>query len=209
LEGSLFVKATERPKLPVVGLIGPTNLDRISRASGIPVSLYEACAKGAAALVARQGAILALVPDRGVALHGAHSYHAEKGPWMIGLIPDGGPSDSVATANCRLNARLCDEVLDGFTWHHQHATLCQLSNLMVCIGLSCGTLTEIAWTKWLKGPRVLAFRSTFASIPAEMLAETDIVMIDDLAEMEERLALELGKPAPAGGPGQDTATRAP
>jgi hypothetical protein len=178
-------------------LIGPTNLERISAASGVLVALYEECARGAAAAVARSRGILALVPDRGIALVGAQAYRAEQGTWMIGLIPDGGPSDSVATANCRRNAGLCDEILDGFTWHHQHATLCALSQVLVCVGLSCGTLTEIAWTKWLKGPRVLAIRRTFESIPKEVLAETDVVLIEDLAELEERLALELARVNPA------------
>src|SRR5580700_8726631 len=105
-----MIKAAGRPDLPVVGLIGPTNLERISSASGVPVAVYEAFARGAAALVARRRLNLALVPDRGVALLGAHAYKAEKGAWIIGLVPDGGPSDSVASSNCRRNAALCDEV---------------------------------------------------------------------------------------------------
>ena len=187
-----MAKIQKRPDLAVVALIGPTNLARISLASGLPVSTYEDCASGAGAAVARNNAILAVVPDRGVALVGARAYRAEKGAWLIGLVPDGGPSDSVATSNCRLNAAGCDEVLDGFTWHHQHATLCQLSDVMICVGLSCGTLTEIAWTKWLRGPRVLALRKTFESIPREILAETDVQMIDDLAELDGALRRELG-----------------
>jgi hypothetical protein len=186
-------KARGRPDLAVVALIGPTNLGRITLASGLPVSLYEDCASRVGAAVARRNAILAVVPDRGVALAGFRAYLAEKGKWLIGLLPDGGPSDSVATANCRRNAAVCDEVIGGFTWHHQHATLCQLADLMVCVGLSCGTLVEIAWTKWVGGPRVIALSQTFSAIPQEILAETDVVMIDGLAQLDEALDRELDR----------------
>jgi predicted Rossmann-fold nucleotide-binding protein len=180
-----------RPDLAVVGLIGPTNLVRIARASGVPAELYQECAFEAGAAIARHNAILAVVPDRGVALDGFRGYTGAHGPWSIGLVPDGGPSDSVATSNCRRGGEECDEIIDGFTWHHQHAALCQLSDLMICVGLSCGTIAEIAWTKWVGGPRVLALRQTFTAIPQEILAETDVIMIDDLGSLDDALRREL------------------
>jgi len=108
-----------------------------------------------------------------------------------GLIPAGGPSDAVATRNCVENAAACNEIIDGFTWHHQHAALCELCDLIVCIGLSCGTLAEIAWTKWVRGPRVLALRATMTAIPIEILAETDVVLIDGLDELDAAIGCEL------------------
>ena len=106
-------------------------------------------------------------------------------------MPAGGPSDSEATPNCLANAAACDEIVEGITWHHQHAALCELADLMVCIGLSCGTLAEIAWTKWVRGPRVLALRQTFTAIPTEILAETDILLIDGIDELNAALGRDL------------------
>jgi predicted Rossmann-fold nucleotide-binding protein len=167
----------ERPELPIVGLIGPTNLVRISAASGIPQRIYEDAAAEAGRYIAEAGAAIALVPDRGIALHGLAGYRAAAGPWVIGLLPEGGPSDAEATSNCVGNVADCHEVMRGFTWHHQHANLCLLSDLFVCVGLSCGTLAEIVWTKWTKRPRVLAVGGTFTTIPVEILAETDVVAV--------------------------------
>lgn len=181
----------KRPNLPIIGLIGPTNLRRIAQGSGIPERSYRDVAHEAGAAIARRGAILAVVPDRGIAMAGLRGYLAAQGRWTIGLVPHGGPSDAVATPNCLENAAACDEVLDGFTWHHQHAALCELTDLLICVGLSCGTLTEIAWTKWVRGPRVLAMRSTFTAIPAEILAETDVVLLDQVDELEAAVAREL------------------
>lgn len=185
------MKKRKRPDLPVIGLIGPTNIRRISQASGRPEQLYRDSALRAGELIAKHQAIMAMVPDRGIAMSGLRGYTSAQGAWTIGLVPEGGPSDSVATPNCVENAAACDEVIDGFTWHHQHAAICQLSDLLVCIGLSCGTLTEIAWTKWVRGPRVLALAETFTAIPVEILAETDVVLIDSLDALDAAIGREL------------------
>lgn len=185
------MKTRRRPNLPVIGIIGPTNLRRIAAASGIPERRYRDGALAAGAVIARRGAILAMVPDRGIAMSGLQGYSSAKGKWTIGLVPEGGPSDAAATTNCLENAAVCDEIIGGFTWHHQHAALCELSDLMVCVGLSCGTITEIAWTKWVRKPRVLALRETFSAIPVEILAETDVVLIDSIDDLDAAVGLEL------------------
>jgi predicted Rossmann-fold nucleotide-binding protein len=185
------LKIQKRPNLPVVGLIGPTNLRRISQASRIPERRYRDSALEVGSIIARNRAILALVPDRGIAMSGLQGYCAAKGSWTIGLVPSGGPSDSVATPNCLENAAACDEVLSGFTWHHQHAAICELSDLLICVGLSCGTIAEIAWTKWVRKPRILALRNTFTVIPEEILAETDVILIDDMTNLDAAVSEEL------------------
>lgn len=177
-----------RPRAPIVGLIGPTNLARISSASGIPEAHYGTTAYAAGQQIAKAGAALAVVPDRGVALLGLQGYRDSQGPWAVGLVPSGGPSESVATNNCLTNALQCDEVVGGFTWHHQHARMCELSDLMVCVGLSCGTLAEIAWTKWVQGPRILAMRNTLTALPKEILAETNITFVESLDDLTEQMS---------------------
>ena len=178
----------KRPHQPVIGLIGPTNLQRISQASGIPEERYCDAAYGAGRVIARMGAILTIVPDRGVAVSGMRGYQEARGLWTVGLVPSGGPSDAVATPNCLENSVNCDEVIGGFTWHHQHAFICEFSNLLICIGLSCGTIAEIAWTKWVKGPKVLVMRQTLTAIPKEILAEIDVDFVDTIAELETKVA---------------------
>ncbi|NEK19007.1 hypothetical protein [Rhizobium leguminosarum] len=177
-----------RPPAPVVGLIGPTNLAKMSNFSGITEQIYEDHAYHTGKLVADHGATIALVPDRGVALAGLNGYRDAGGEWIIGLVPSGGPSDAVATPNCLDNALICNEVLSDFTWHHQHALICELSDLLVCVGLSCGTIAEIAWTKWVKGPKILALANTMTSVPPEILADVDMEFVSSLASLESRLA---------------------
>jgi predicted Rossmann-fold nucleotide-binding protein len=181
-----------QPVRPIVGLIGPTNLPRISRASGIPEAHYRDTAYGVGRVIAHSGSALVVVPDRGVALLGMQGYREAEGPWIVGLTPSGGPSESVATANCSNHASECNEIVSGFTWHHQHARICEMCNLLVCVGLSCGTLAEIAWTKWVGGPRILAMRNTLTALPKEILAETNITFVESFEDLAERMSGMLG-----------------
>ena len=64
-------------------------------------------------------------------------------------------------------------------------------DLMICVGLSCGTITEIAWTKWVRKPRVLALRETFSAIPVEILAETDVILIERIEDLDAAVGREL------------------
>jgi predicted Rossmann-fold nucleotide-binding protein len=180
---------------PLVGLIGPTNLKRISTASGIPEVHYRDTAFAVGRVIAQSGAALAVVPDRGVALFGMQGYRDAEGPWIVGLTPSGGPSESVATVNCLSNATGCNEIVSGFTWHHQHARICEMCALLVCVGLSCGTLAEIAWTKWVGGPRILAMRDTLTALPKEILAETDITFAESFEDLAEKMSGMLAEPA--------------
>jgi predicted Rossmann-fold nucleotide-binding protein len=176
------------PLRPIVGLIGPTNLQRISAASGISEMHYRDSAYAIGRVIAQSGAALAVVPDRGVALLGMQGYRDAQGPWIIGLTPSGGPSESVATGNCLSNASQCNEIVSGFTWHHQHARICEMCVLLICVGLSCGTLAEIAWTKWVGGPRILAMRNTLTVLPKEILAETNIAFAESCEDLAEQMS---------------------
>jgi hypothetical protein len=66
------------------------------------------------------------------------------------------------------------------TWTGQHERICQLSDVLLCIGLSCGTLSEIAWTKWVGNTPVVVLRSLVSGIPPEMAAETELLWVEDL-----------------------------
>ena len=45
------------------------------------------------------------------------------------------------------------EILRGFTWYYQHANLCLLSDLFVCVGLLAVRWREIVWTNGDQLPR--------------------------------------------------------
>ena len=170
-----------------VAVIGPTNLPRIARASGSPLTRYRRCAQAVGRLLARLDFDLVVVPDRGVAILALEAYRSAGGRNVIGLIPSGGDSDAGATENCLARVHVCDQIITGLTWQEQHAAICHVSDCMVGVGLSCGTLAEIAWTKWVRGPEVLLLRSTVTGLPAELLAEARVRFVRNFRELRDAL----------------------
>jgi len=51
---------------------------------------------------------------------------------------------------------------------------------LLCIGLSCGTIAEVAWTKWVGNTPVVVIKSLVSGIPPEVEVETDLHWVEDL-----------------------------
>jgi predicted Rossmann-fold nucleotide-binding protein len=163
-----------------IGIVGPTNIDVTARAAGVdPATVVEA-ARAAGENLAQRGYEMVVVPDRGVALLAAQTYRRAGGHRLIGVIPHGGTSAQAATSCCEAHRDLCHETVEDLTWTGQHERICQLSDVLLCIGLSCGTLSEIAWTKWVGGPPVVIVKCLLSGIPPEMEAETHLHWADSL-----------------------------
>jgi hypothetical protein len=65
--------------------------------------------------------------------------------------------------------------------------------VLLCIGLSCGTISEIAWTKWVGNTPVVIIEPLVSGIPPEIGAETNLHCVqglDGFYEVVERLAQE-------------------
>jgi predicted Rossmann-fold nucleotide-binding protein len=170
-----------------VGIIGPTDIDVTSRAAGLDPVLCERTAVRAGEGLAQRGDTVVLVPDRGVALLAAQAYRAGGGPHLIGIMPHGGTSAQAATTCCENHRYLCHETVEDLSWNAQHERICQLADVLVCIGMSCGTIAEIAWTKWVGNTPVIAIRPLMSGIPPEVEAETDVRWVEDLEGVYELL----------------------
>jgi hypothetical protein len=176
-----------------VAVIGPTNVARVGGAAGIDPDAYTRAAAAVGRLLAAAGAELIVVPDRGVAIAAMDAYLACGGPWLTGLCPSSGVSEPAAAVAVREHRDRCHEIVDDLSWYEQHHRIGVLSDRMVCVGLSCGTLAELAWTKWTPGPPVALVRGTMSSVPPEMLAEIPATVLD-LAELPDWLGLPEASP---------------
>jgi len=170
-------------EVPVIAVLGPSNIARTAGAAGIDPSLLFAAAEAAGAAIARRGWALIVVPDRGVAVSAMDGYLAAGGARLIGLCPASGVCEPAATDSIRAQRDRCHELRDDLTWYEQHHTIGVLSDAMVTIGMSCGTISELAWTKWNPAPPPTALVSGTASgLPPELAAElsVDLVALGDL-----------------------------
>ena len=163
-----------------VGIIGPTDIDVTSKAAGLDPAVCKRTAVAAGEGLAHRGDTLVLVPDRGVAVLAAQAYRAAGGPHLIGIIPHGGTSAQGATTCCENHRDLCHETVEDLSWNAQHERICQLADALVCIGMSCGTIAELAWTKWVGNTPIIAIRPLMSGIPPEVEAETDVRWVEDL-----------------------------
>ena len=183
-----------------VAIIGPTDIDVTSRAAGLDPAVCKRTAVEAGAGLAQRGDTVVLVPDRGVALLAAQAYRIAGGPCLIGIIPHGGTSAQAATTCCENHRDLCHATVEDLSWNAQHERICQLADVLVCIGMSCGTLAEIAWTKWVGNTPVIVIRPLVSGIAPEVEAETDIRWVEDLPGVYELLdaladSTRVGQPA--------------
>jgi hypothetical protein len=120
---------------------------------------------------------LAVVPDRGVGVAGAQAYRELRGPKVIGICPTSGVCGEDAPQFLDANRDLCDELITDCSWYEQHYLIGAVSAALVCVGLSCGTLAEIAWTKWGGKTPVAVVDGTISGIPVEILAETETEVV--------------------------------
>src|SRR5215471_3447008 len=90
-----------------VGVIGPTNVERVSQASGTHAQVYEHTAWWVGNQLGRLGTALVVVPDRGIARHAMTGYRSAGGPWVIGLAPVGGECDPEARSILHSGATAC------------------------------------------------------------------------------------------------------
>lgn len=163
-----------------VAVLGPTNIAAVAASAGLNADDYVRVAQQAGAQLAAGGYELLVVPDRGVAVHAAAAYREAHGPRLIGLFPSGG-NGVLDVSAIRLDEHryLCDQAIDGLSWHDQHPHICQMADIMLVIGLSCGTMGEMIWTKWARTPAVV-IRPLVSGIPPEILAEANIHFVPDL-----------------------------
>lgn len=171
-----------------IALIGPTNIDLMSSVSGIQKDIYLNSAKILGELIAKYNHEIVLVPDRGVAVEGLKAYKNAKGHNVIAIVPnDKGTEYQQKTLKINDHLKDCHEIVSNITWCEQHSTICELSDIMVCCGISCGTISEIAWTKWVEKPITYVCRDTVTGIPPEMLAEAHVEFISTAYNFEDIL----------------------
>lgn len=156
-----------------IAVIGPSNPARVARASGMPEEAYALAAYRVGELLAARGARMVVVPDRGVALDAMSGYLDAGGTDLIGLAPSSGVCEPAARKSISANRDRCHAIVDDLSWYEQHSRIGAVSDAMICVGLSSGTLVEIAWTKWNPGPSIALVEGTCTALPPELEAEVD------------------------------------
>ena len=173
-----------------VGVIGPTNVELIESLVPLAPGTLESAARRMGAFLAHNFMGLVSVPDRGVGFWVLEGYRSSGGENSLALSPTG--ADTLD--NCKdltpRHVSMADQVRKDLSWEEAPAQMAKEANCFVCIGLSCGTIIELAWTKWIRRIPVLVVESFITGLPIEIMSELDVRLNRNIDETE-KLLLEL------------------
>jgi len=174
-----------------VGIIGPTNVALMEQMAGLPSGTLEAAAAEIGVFLAHQSLAMVCVPVKGVPLWVLESYKRAGGKDALALWPTASSVAETSQAQSRGRPELAHRVRDDLTWGEEPFELARISDCLVVLGLSCGTMIEMVATKWIKNTPLLAVSSLMTGIPAEITAELDLKFCDDVDTLKEMISKTL------------------
>lgn len=129
-----------------IGIIGPTNIQKLSRLTKRPVSFYLQKTKEIGKLLSEINCELWINSDKGVAINIAKSYKKNKGKKLVILYP--GKGEPWPNKHARPYIKYADELRKEPDWFWTNYNVTAIPDICICTGLSAGTLSELAYIKW-------------------------------------------------------------
>jgi len=129
-----------------VGIIGPTNLRKLSRLTRKPVKFFNQKTKEIGQFLASSGCELWINSDKGMAINIAKFYKNYGGRRLIILYPRKG--EPWPKEHARPFKKYGDKLKIEPNWFWTNYNVVSLTDLCICVGLSAGTLSELAYIKW-------------------------------------------------------------
>jgi len=128
------------------GVIGPTNLEKLSKITGKPTEFFLDRTGKIGKILAEANYELWVNSDEGLTFNTAKLYKGNKGKKLVILFPSEGapwPKDHV-----RPHKDLADQIENTKNWFWSNYNVVSVPDICVCVGLSAGTLSELAYIKW-------------------------------------------------------------
>ena len=129
-----------------VGLIGPTNIQKLSKLTKKPASFYIKKANEIGKLLAKADCEVWVNSDRGMAINIASSYKRNKGKRLVVLFP--GSNQPWPNKHARPYKKYADIIRKEPDWFWTNYNVTAIPDVCVCVGLSAGTFSELAYIKW-------------------------------------------------------------
>lgn len=129
-----------------VSIIGPTNIQKLSRLTEKPAGFYILKAKEIGKILAGIECELWVNSDKGMAASIASSYKKSGGKKLVILYPAKG--EPWPNKHARPYIKYADELRREPNWFWTNYNVTALPDVCICVGLSAGTLSELAYIKW-------------------------------------------------------------
>lgn len=129
-----------------VGIIGPTNIPKLSKLTKKPAGFYFQKAREIGKILAEIGCELWVNSDKGMASYIAFSYKNNNGKKLVILYPAKG--EPWPNRHAKPYIKYADELRKEPNWFWTNYNVIALPDICICVGLSSGTLSELAYIKW-------------------------------------------------------------
>lgn len=169
-------------KIMRIGIIGPAHVDKFCKLLGFKKEEYLDKVCDIAEHIANTGHEIMIVPHKkSVSEQFARAYQRNDGKKTIGIFP----LDDIERGFDFLNQELVDEHINSGTWRNLTETIDENSDILLCFGLTPGTVTEICQTKWYKVKKIYIIEDFISrKLPEEINAKLRIEYIayDEIAK---------------------------
>lgn len=129
-----------------IGVIGPTNLEKLSEITRKPTDFYLERAKAMGKILAETDCELWVNSDKGMIFNTGKSYKENNGKKLVVVYPHKPePWPQEHTIPYKENA---DVVKKMSNWFLANYSVVTDPEVCICAGLSAGTLSELAYIKW-------------------------------------------------------------
>jgi len=179
-----FISNVFKENIQNIAVIGPTRPFRSANALGIKQDLFINAAIEVGTFIAKSGRRLVCIPDLGVGKLVFDTYSANS-PILPALILKPNYDERfTAIRDSAWEKKITSpvEILQGFSWTEQAIILAQHSDAFLVVGLSCGALMELLWTRWLKKPVYMSLDIS-SSLPPEVRSRLSIFELPTISNM--------------------------
>lgn len=153
-----------------IGLIGPSRFEKV----GVKKEKIDKILEFIGENIAKSEHEVVITPSPGLPYETAKYYKEHGGKNIIGIAPL--DDREFGIRHIREQMKILDKRINGGTWYSCPMRLIQNSDLLICLGLSAGTLIEISMIKY-----AIKFKKS----------NIKLLVIKNLAKLPEVLEQEL------------------
>jgi len=129
-----------------VGIIGPTNIPKLAKLTGKSQDFFLEKAKIIGKILAEIDCELWINSDKGMLVAISRAYKNFGGKKCVVLYPEKGEPWPKEHATPYI--RYADELRKEPNWFWSNYNVTAIPDICICVGLSAGTLSELAYIKW-------------------------------------------------------------
>ena len=129
-----------------VGIIGPTNMRKLVKLTGKSEQFFLKKADSVGKMLAAHRCELWVNSDGGMIREVAVAYKNAGGGRLVMLYPKKG--EPWPNKHVKSHTRIANKLNRQQNWFWTNYQVVSIPELVVCVGLSAGTLSELAYIKW-------------------------------------------------------------